>query len=84
MIVNANSSLVLGEFANTLAASLNVEGDDIARHNTDVILGYLYRLCGQYNVNLDGLRRASMLLAGSYTTEPEPEQKQPQVEEKSE
>lgn len=82
MIVNANSSLVLGEFANTLASSLNVEGDDIARHNTDIILGYLYRLCGQYNVNLDGLRRASMLLAGSYT--PEPEQDQPQVEEKSE
>lgn len=84
MIVNANSSLVLGEFANTLAASLNVEGDDAARHNTDIILGYLYRLCGQYNVNLDGLRRASMLLAGSYTPEPEPEQEQPQVEEKSE
>ena len=84
MIVNANSSLVLGEFANTLAASLNVEGDDVARHNTDIILGYLYRLCGQYNVNLDGLRRASMLLAGSYAPEPEPEQEQPQVEEKSE
>lgn len=82
MIVNANSSLVLGEFANTLAASLNVEGDDVACHNTDIILGYLYRLCGQYNVNLDGLRRASMLLAGSYT--PELEQEQPQVEEKSE
>lgn len=76
MIVNANSSLVLAEFANTLAAAARIESDPIAGRTFDSTLRYLYNLCGEYDVNLDGLRRAAMFLEGSYMgpTEAQPQQ----------
>lgn len=76
MIVNANSSLVLAEFANTLAAAARIESDPIAGRTFDSTLRYLYNLCGEYDVNLDGLRRAAMFLEGSYMgpTETQPQQ----------
>lgn len=76
MIVNANSSLVLAEFANTLAAAARIESDPIASRTFDSTLRYLYSLCGEYDVNLDGLRRAAMFLEGSYMgpTEAQPQQ----------
>lgn len=67
MVVNYNAALVIGELANTIdnAIQANADSEDkIEAYNN--IMSLLYRICYDYNVNIDNVRSAVALLNRTY------------------
>lgn len=66
MILNSNTSIVVGELANSLVAAINLEPDSVARNHLEGVYSFLVQLCNTYHVNLGALRSAVALLENSY------------------